>query len=85
MQAGLRQNDDKINGYILTFLAIATQKRAACLPAAGTSENNLHIQQSPESIRDEFIQGFLKESLIESEIPCGTGMCCPKYNNLAMT
>ena len=27
---------------------------------------------------------FVEESLIESEIPCGTGMCRPKYNNLAM-
>ena len=35
MQAGLRRNGDKINEYILTFLTIATQKRAACLPARG--------------------------------------------------
>ena len=38
----------KINGYILTFLTIAKQQRAACLPAAGTSENNLNIQESSE-------------------------------------
>ena len=27
---------------------------------------------------------YLRASLIESEIPCGTGMCRPKSNNLAV-
>ena len=29
--------------------------------------------------------GLVKEALIQSEIPCGIGMCRPKSNNLAMT
>ena len=28
---------------------------------------------------------LFKETLIESEISCGTGMCRPKSNNLAVT
>ena len=30
-------------------------------------------------------KAFIKESLIQSEIPCGTGTCRPKSNNLAIT
>ena len=42
-------NDGGGNRHLLIIpLTIATQQRDSCLPAVGTGENNLNIQESPE-------------------------------------
>ena len=47
LDSGLRRNDSEGNRHLLILpLTIATQQRDSCLPAAGTSENNLNIQES---------------------------------------
>ena len=49
LDSGLRRNDGEGNRNVLIVpLAIATQKRDACLLVAGTSDNNLNIQGSDE-------------------------------------